>query len=63
VPPDPGGPGAALPEHPEVAQYVRNELTRLRHTLGTGEGARRAATCVGQFLQAAETRTAATVEG
>jgi len=50
-------------EHPEVAQYVRHELTLLRHTLGTGEGARRAAACVGQFLQAAETRAAATVEG
>jgi len=50
-------------EHPEVGRYVRDELTLLRHTLGTGEGARRAAACVGQFLQAAETRAAATVEG
>ncbi len=50
-------------EHPEVAQYVRKELALLRHTLGTGEGARRAAVCVGQFLQAAEKRAAATVEG
>jgi len=50
-------------EHPEVARYVRNELTLLRHTLGTGEGARRAAACVGPFLQAAETRAAATVDG
>ena len=50
-------------EHPEVAQYVRNELAILRHTLGTGEGARRAAACVGQFLQVAETRAAAAVEG
>ena len=50
-------------EHPEVARYVRHELTLLHHTLGTGEGARRAAACVGQFLQAAETRAAATVDG
>jgi len=50
-------------EHPEVARYVRHELTLLRHTLGTGEGARRAAACVGQFLQTAETRAAATVDG
>jgi len=50
-------------EHPDVGRYVRDELTLLRHTLGTGEGAQRAAACVGQFLQAAETRAAATVEG
>jgi len=50
-------------EHPEVAQYVRKELAILRHTLGTGEGARRAAACVGQFLQAVEVRVAATVAG
>ena len=50
-------------EHPAVAQYVRHKLAILRHTLGTGEGARRAAVCVGQFLQAAEMRAAATVEG
>lgn len=37
-------------EHPEVAQYVRQELALFRQTLGTGEGARRAAACVGQFL-------------
>jgi lipid-A-disaccharide synthase len=49
-------------EHPEVAQYVRQELALLRHTLGTGEGARRAAACVGQFLQVAETRATATVQ-
>jgi lipid-A-disaccharide synthase len=50
-------------EHPEVAQYVRQELAILRHTLGTGGGAQCAAACVGQFLQAAETRAATTVQG
>jgi lipid-A-disaccharide synthase len=50
-------------EHPEVAQHIRQELALLRQRLGTGEGARRAATCVGQFLQAAETRATATVQG
>jgi lipid-A-disaccharide synthase len=50
-------------EHPEVSRYVRHELTLLRHALGTGEGAQRAAACVEQFLQAAETRAAATVDG
>jgi lipid-A-disaccharide synthase len=50
-------------EHPEVAQHVRHELALLHQTLGTGEGARRAAACVGQFLRAAETRAAATVQG
>jgi lipid-A-disaccharide synthase len=50
-------------EHPEVAQYVRQELALVRHTLGTGEGARHAAACVGRFLQAAETRATATVQG
>ncbi len=50
-------------EQPEVARHVRQELAILRQTLGTGEGARRAAACVGQFLQAAEARAAATVQG
>ncbi len=50
-------------EHPEVAQHVRQELALLRQTLGTGEGARRAAACVGQFLRAAEMHAAATVQG
>jgi lipid-A-disaccharide synthase len=50
-------------EQPEVARHVRQALTTLRQTLGTGEGARRAAACVGQFVQAAETRAAATVQG
>ena len=49
-------------EHPEVARHVRQELALLHQTLGTGEGSRRAAACVGQFLQAAETRAAATVQ-
>ena len=55
--------GHASMEQPEVAQHVRQELAILRHALGTGEGARRAAACVGQFVQAAETRAAATVPG
>jgi lipid-A-disaccharide synthase len=50
-------------EHPEVAQYVRQELALLRQTIGTGEGARRVAACVGQFLQAAETHAATTGQG
>ena len=50
-------------EQPEVARHVRQELAILRQTLGTGEGARRAAACVGQFVQAAEARAAATVQG
>jgi lipid-A-disaccharide synthase len=50
-------------ECPEVAQHVRQELALLRQLLGTGEGARRAAACVGQFLQAAEMRAATTVQG
>jgi lipid-A-disaccharide synthase len=50
-------------EQPEVAQHVRQELALLHHMLGTGEGAQRAAACVGQFLQAAETRAATMVEG
>ena len=50
-------------ERPEVTQYVRQELALLRQTLGTGEGTRRAAACVGQFLSTAATRSAATVQG
>ena len=50
-------------EQPAVAQHVRQELALLRQMLGTGEGAQRAAACIGQFLQAAETRAAATVQG
>jgi lipid-A-disaccharide synthase len=50
-------------EHPEVTQHVSQELALLRQSLGTGEGARRAAACVGQFLQAVETRAAVTVQG
>jgi lipid-A-disaccharide synthase len=50
-------------EHPEIAQYVRQELALLRQRLGTGEGVGRVAACVGQFLQAAETRAAAMVQG
>jgi lipid-A-disaccharide synthase len=50
-------------ECPEVAQHVRQGLACLRQSLGTGEGARRAAACVGQFVQAAERRAAATVQG
>jgi lipid-A-disaccharide synthase len=50
-------------EHSEVARHIRHELMLLRHTLGTGEGARRAAACVGQFLQEAETGAAATAAG
>lgn len=50
-------------ERPEVAQHVRSELATLRPTLGLGDGARRAATCIGRFLQPAETRSATTVSG
>jgi len=50
-------------EHPEVAQHIRSELAMLRHALGMGDGARRAAACVGQFLQPAGTHATATVTG
>src|SRR5262245_40741433 len=45
-------------EHPEVAQYIRSELAPLHHALGLGDGARRAAACVGQFLRPAALCTA-----
>ena len=48
-------------ERPEVAQHIRSELATLRPTLGRGDGARRAAACVGPFLQSAESYTATTV--
>ena len=38
-------------EHPEVAQHIKSELATLRQALGMGDGARRAAACVGQFLR------------
>lgn len=50
-------------EHPEVAQHIRSELATLRHALGMGDGARRAAACVGQFLQPTGMRTAPPVTG
>lgn len=50
-------------EHPEVAQHIRSELATLRHALGVGDGARRAAACVGQFLQPTGTHATATVTG
>jgi lipid-A-disaccharide synthase len=50
-------------EHPEVAQHIKGELATLRHALGMGDGARRAAACVGQFLQPAATCTATPVTG
>ena len=50
-------------EHPEVAQYIRSELATLRQALGMGDGARRAAACVGQFLRPAETCTVTPVTG
>ena len=50
-------------EHPEVAQHIRSELAALRHALGMGDGARRAAACVGQFLHPAGTCTATPVTG
>jgi lipid-A-disaccharide synthase len=50
-------------EHPEVAQHIRSELATLRHTLGLGDGARRAAACVGQFLRPAGTYTTIPVTG
>jgi lipid-A-disaccharide synthase len=51
-------------EQPAVTRHVRQELATLRQTLGSGEGARRAAACVGQFVQAAaETRATVTVQG
>lgn len=50
-------------EHPEVAQHIRRELAALRHALGMGDGARRAAACVGQFLHPAGTCTATPVTG
>lgn len=50
-------------EHPEVAQHIRGELATLRHALGMGDGARRAAACVGQFLRSAGPCTATPVTG
>ena len=50
-------------ERPAVAQHIRGELATLRSTLSLGDGARRAAACVAQFLQPAETSTATTVPG
>jgi len=50
-------------EQPEVARHIRSELATLRHALGTGDGARRAAACVAQFLRPAETCTATPVTG
>ena len=50
-------------EHPEVAQYIRSELAPLHHALGLGDGARRAAACVGQFLRPAALCTAPPVTG
>ena len=50
-------------EQPEVVQHIKSELATLRHALGTGDGARRAAVCVGQFLQPAGTYTVTPVTG
>ncbi len=50
-------------EHPEVAQHIRSELATLHHALGMGDGARRAAACVGQFLRPARMCTAPPVTG
>ena len=50
-------------EHPEVAQHIRSELALLRPALGLGDGARRAAACIGPFLQSAGTCTATPVPG
>jgi len=50
-------------EQPAVARHVRSELATLRHALGLGDGARRAAACVGQFLQPAGTYTSIPVTG
>lgn len=50
-------------EHPEVAQHIRGELATLRHALGMGDGARRAAACVGQFLRSTGTCPATAVTG
>lgn len=49
-------------ERPEVAQYVRCTLATLRSALGQGDGARRAAACVGRFLLPVSD-SAATVPG
>lgn len=38
-------------EHPAHARRFRDELKEFRRILGTGDQARRAAACVGQFLQ------------
>ena len=37
-------------EHPEAAQCIRSDLHQLRHALGRGDSARRAAAHVGQFI-------------
>jgi lipid-A-disaccharide synthase len=50
-------------EHPEVAQHIRSELATLRQALGMGDGARRAAACVEQFLRRAGTSTVTPVTG
>jgi len=50
-------------EQPEVVQHVRSELAMLRHALGMGDGARRAAACIAPFLRRAETYTATPVPG
>jgi hypothetical protein len=38
-------------EHPEEAQRIRSALGMLRHILGQGDSARRAAASVSQFLR------------
>jgi len=48
-------------EHPAVAQHVRDTLAGLRQSLGTGNGAQRAATYVGEFVQRTSLPTAVTV--
>jgi lipid-A-disaccharide synthase len=48
-------------EHPAVAQHIRQDLASLWQTLGTGNGAQRAAQCVAQYLMPSHASTPAPV--